>query len=93
MKFTVSSQRSLTIESKVKTESLLQGDMMTTLRQNFGEIQFSSQYGGYEIKVYPHLRDKGRFYFEPIAQLNHTSAKSFFGNMKKKPHMKFYVEI
>ena len=58
-------------------------------------------YNTYTVKIYGHSSNKDvnlpnqkkKYYFEPIGQLNHKSAKSTFNNVSKKYEMTFDVNM
>jgi len=58
-------------------------------------------YDSYTVKIYDHASNKNpnikneekKYYFEPIGQLDHRTAKSAFNNISKKAEMTFNVNM
>ena len=67
----------------------------------FDETVGRMDYCNYALKIYDHALNKDvnlkneerKFYFEPVVQLNHLSARSYFNNNSQKPEMTFQVNM
>jgi hypothetical protein len=61
----------------------------------------SMEYGNFGIDIYEHTSNRKqntslgycKYYFSPIALLDHESAVSFFNNVTKQPEMRFLIEM
>jgi len=90
--------------ARIKRQRNSDGDTSST---SWAKLEISDHvigymdYDIYTVKIYDHASNKDvnvrneekKYYFEPIGQLDHRSAKSVFNNISKKAEMTFNVNM
>ena len=93
--------------SKRIIRSVANDSIKTTGESSWSKLEISPvelgsmPYSNYAINIYGHssnnlastTNDKKKFYYTPVARLDHSSATSSFNNVTQQPEMRFRVEM